>query len=514
MGHRSHPAPTPLLFGYDPGRDLPADHLARLVELVVEEATLPRSLPAGRGQPAFDPRLCAKVLLYGYATGARSSRQLERLCSDSLPFLFLTRGDAPSYRTLCSFRVQHTDVIEQVWLQLFGVAERAGMKRLGRVVLDSSKLRADAGPEAVLKRREFQPFLDHLRSALKEAQESDARDEADPPGQARTGQPADTAQMRELLRSVRRQIARERKAVLGEEASAEPAARPPLGPRMEPRIKAASAAVEAAQEAGGGFVCVTDPDACMMGEGREKRIHECHSYEVAVDEDAGLLVVGRASQSPVDNPRLEPLLEAAALLEPGGIRSVTADSGYYGGDAVGRLLGAGIDVCIPDSNTAGDLHRGQPIGTIRSASRGSVALEYDAEADCYRCPEGNALLRSGRRQDCGQSVGVYRAERPCTGCPLAKDCLTQAGAKHRTVKRGEYADILEAARQRFGEPAHQDRYHRRGSAVETVFGFLRSALGFHRWSVRGKDRVASEARLFSMAYQLRKAHVKWSQTMS
>ncbi len=43
-----------------------------------------------------------------------------------------------------------------------------------------------------------------------------------------------------------------------------------------------------------------------------------------------------------------------------------ADSGYYGGDAVGCLLSEGIDLCIPDSNTAGYLRRCQLIGAIRS----------------------------------------------------------------------------------------------------------------------------------------------------
>src|ERR1051326_4308201 len=141
MGYRPHPAPQYMLFGYDPVRDLPADHLARLVEYVVEEANLPKTISGGRGQPAFDPRLCAKVLVYGYATRVRSSRQLERLCSESLPYLFLTRGDTPSYRTLCHFRVNHSDIIERVFTELFAVAGECGMERLGAIVIDSSKFR-------------------------------------------------------------------------------------------------------------------------------------------------------------------------------------------------------------------------------------------------------------------------------------------------------------------------------------------------------------------------------------
>ena len=514
MGYRPHPAPQYMLFGYDPVRDLPADHLARLVEYVVEEANLPKTISGGRGQPAFDPRLCAKVLVYGYATRVRSSRQLERLCSESLPYLFLTRGDTPSYRTLCHFRVNHSDIIERVFTELFAVAGECGMERLGAIVIDSSKFRADASPEAVIKQTEFAPLLDELKRILAEAREADERDEEDPPGQTRTGQPVDSDQMRDILRRVRKRLARSRKSDNGNDMPASEvntSARQPFGPRMLPRIKAAIETLEAAQEQKSKHACLTDPDAQMMKEGREKHIHECHSFEVVVDRQDGLLVVGQTCQSPTDNARLQPLVDAAKTQEPNGIKSADADSGYYSGDTVAALLSAGIDTCIPDTNTACDLHRGLPIGTTRSRGRGSITLEYDAEANCYRCPEDNTLLPQAHRQDYGQMVTVYRAKKPCTDCPLACDCLTQPNAQYRTLKRGDHADRLEEARQRFSQKEHQDRYHHRGEAVETVFGFIRGTLGYIRWMLRGKERVACEGKLFKTAYQLRKVHVRWAQ---
>ena len=76
----------------------------------MEATVTPPRRPPGPGQPPFDPRLPLKVLVYGYATGQRSSRQLERLCAESLPYLFLTRGDTPSYQTLCTVRVEQTEL--------------------------------------------------------------------------------------------------------------------------------------------------------------------------------------------------------------------------------------------------------------------------------------------------------------------------------------------------------------------------------------------------------------------
>jgi hypothetical protein len=190
---------------------------------------------------------------------------------------------------------------------------------------------------------------------------------------------------------------------------------------MRPQIEVAEVAIEGAQADGQAYRCLTDPDAPMMGEGREKKVRECHSFEVAADN--GLIVAGGRCPDGNDNGGLEPLVAAAQAQEPEGIQAVTAESGYYAGDAVAGLIRAGIDRCIPDSNTAGDLHRGQPIGTIRDRSRGSVPLVYDAQADSYQCPEGNRLLPALHKPDCGQWVTEYRAQQECQGCPLPPPCL-------------------------------------------------------------------------------------------
>ena len=61
---------------------MPEDHLARFVsELVDEVIELEPFLAVyteKRGFPPYDPRLMVKVLIYGYTTGVRSSRKIEK----------------------------------------------------------------------------------------------------------------------------------------------------------------------------------------------------------------------------------------------------------------------------------------------------------------------------------------------------------------------------------------------------------------------------------------------------
>jgi transposase len=482
MSYRHYPPPAPLLFGYDPVRDLPSDHLARLVEQVVEASVAPPQRRRGPGQPAFDPRLSIKVLVYGYATGQRSSRQLERLCEESLPYLFLTRGDTPSYRTLCSVRVEQSALLEQVWVALFAVADGLGLKRLGQIVVDSTKLRANASPDAVLTKDEYAAVRAELAAILAEAAKVDARESGEgPPGSTRLGTDVPPDQMRAILRRVRKQQEAQKQAAK-QAAKQTPVGDPAvlanlpkegeapatgaltggaLGPPMCRRIAAALEALDEAIREEREHLCLTDPDARMMAEGREKKIRECHSFEVAVDREAGLLVVGQTTQESHDNTRLLPLVEAAREHEPQGVVAADGDSGYYSGDMIGELLCEGVDVCVPDSNTAGDLHRNQPVGTTRDRGQEWVAFVYDAASDAYSCPEGNILRPRQQVEHGGQRVMVYRAKRDCSGCERAGACLHQPGAKRRTLKVGAYDAILEAARQQFDDPEQRERYRHR-----------------------------------------------------
>ncbi|WP_205877934.1 transposase [Mycobacterium camsae] len=81
---------------------LPAEHLARFVADLVDEhlhlARIRAGYTEGSGGPPYDPRLMVRILMYGYATGVRSSRKLEAACVDVVAFRWLAAGSAPDYR--------------------------------------------------------------------------------------------------------------------------------------------------------------------------------------------------------------------------------------------------------------------------------------------------------------------------------------------------------------------------------------------------------------------------------
>ncbi|MGZ8633594.1 MAG: transposase, partial [Solirubrobacteraceae bacterium] len=69
---------------------LPAGHLAWYLLDVVEELDLAAFYGVyrrdGSGRPAHDPGMMVALLLYAYAVGERSSRQIERRCQEDVAF--------------------------------------------------------------------------------------------------------------------------------------------------------------------------------------------------------------------------------------------------------------------------------------------------------------------------------------------------------------------------------------------------------------------------------------------
>src|ERR1700733_9769054 len=85
---------------------LPEDHLAHYISETIEALDL-RAFYAryedggARNQPSA---MMVKVLVYGYATGVFSSREIAKKLHEDVAFRLLAAGNFPKHRTLCDFR--------------------------------------------------------------------------------------------------------------------------------------------------------------------------------------------------------------------------------------------------------------------------------------------------------------------------------------------------------------------------------------------------------------------------
>ncbi|WP_148236706.1 IS1182 family transposase [Intrasporangium calvum] len=319
---------------------LPADHLARFIaDLVDEHLDLSRihaSYTKAKGGPPYDPRLMVRILLYGYTTGVRSSRQLEAACVDVVAFRWLAAGAGPDFRSIGRFRKRHLAALGHLFVQALALCQAAGMVKLGRVALDGTKLRANASRRKAMsyaRMSEKEKILaQEVSDLLAQAEETDQAEDA------KFGKDRRGDELPEELRRRESRLARirEAKAALEAEARerAEAAAREKAAARGEgaessaQRVADAVAAAVPKPKAQRNF---TDPESRIM-KTADGSFHQCFNAQAVVDDTHQVIVAAEVSDCAADVANLIPMTEQVTANTGAAPREMVADAGYCSAD--------------------------------------------------------------------------------------------------------------------------------------------------------------------------------------
>jgi transposase len=213
---------------------LPDGHLAWFILDVVDQLDLTAFYRVhrddGHGHPAYDPKTLLGVLLYAYAIGVRSSRQVERRCHEDLAFRVLAGNQAPDHVTIARFRVRHQQALAGFLVASLKLCAAVGMIKLGTVALDGTKVAANA---ANTVSHTLDKIEREVAEILRQAAEADQHDDLEH-GQTRGDQ------LPEALASKASRLARLRQAKAQLEAEAAERQR-----RYEQRVAELAAAARA-----------------------------------------------------------------------------------------------------------------------------------------------------------------------------------------------------------------------------------------------------------------------------
>lgn len=333
---------------------LPEGHLARFVSELVEEALDLSAIRAAyteeRGYPPYDPRLMVKLLIYGYCTGQRSSRGIEKRCHDDVALRYLSAGAAPDYRSVARFRRRHLEALAGLFLQALRLCQRAGMVKLGKVALDGTKLRANASRHKAMSYQRMVEREAHLEAEIGAMlAEAERQDAAEDERWGPDGRDEDLPE--ELNRRVDRLLKiREAKQALEEEArraAAEKASERADAQDLEEQAKQAKveAAVSKAMPKPTAQRNFTDPDARIM-KMPDGAFHECYNGQAAVDEKYQVIVAADTTQCAADAPSLLPMLEQIKTNCGRLPEQPLADSGYCAEESLKTLTEMKVEALI------------------------------------------------------------------------------------------------------------------------------------------------------------------------
>ncbi len=125
---------------------LPEDDLAHFVIAAAERVSMSVFQVNDRnsGKPQYHPRMMLALLVYAYAQGLFSSRRIERATHRDLGVRFVTANTHPDHDTIAAFRRQNRPAFEAAFLDILLMARQAGLLRVGTVSVDGTKIDAIA----------------------------------------------------------------------------------------------------------------------------------------------------------------------------------------------------------------------------------------------------------------------------------------------------------------------------------------------------------------------------------
>jgi transposase len=347
---------------------LAEDHLSYFVSDLIDQLDLSQIEQhyerEERGYPPYHPRMMTKVLVYGYCVGVFSSRRLEKRLSEDMAFRVLAAGNEPDFRTISEFRRIHLKALEGLFVQVLQLALKLGAMKLGRVVIDGTKIKANASKHKAMSYermlREEQRLREEVKQLLAEAEQTDT-DEDKRYGRNRRGDelPAELGRREERLKRIaeakKALDARARAEAEEKDQNSDKNGRPGAGSKRGRR-----AAAQPKPKAQHNF---TDPESRIM-KGPDGFV-QAYNAQAAV-EPALQLIVGQAmTQQANDKQQLIPMIERVREQPGQKVQQVLADSGYCSEENLRKAAKKKVDLYV----AMGKQKHNQP---VPSSPRGRI----------------------------------------------------------------------------------------------------------------------------------------------
>lgn len=440
---------TPLLLPPDLRQWVPEDHLVHYVVDAVESLPLTtlRVNERGTGDEQYPPRMLLSLLIYCYATGTFSSRQIERATYTDVAVRFLSGDTHPDHDTICEFRRQNQALLAESFVQVLALARELKVLQVGQitVAVDGSKVLANASKHAAVSYQragqQIEVLHQEVAQLLAKAEQADStplEDGLSIPGEITRRR--DRLQQLQAARAVLEQRARAR--ALAERPAyeaqiAERQQRRDRGDRVRGREPQPPRETPGPKDQ----FNFTDPQSRIMKAGSGDHFEQAYNAQAGVETESRLIVAARVSDAPNDKEQLVPTVRAVPSAVVDTVGAVLADNGFYSAHAVQTL----------------------------EANQGPTVY-----------------------------AAVEKTRHHRTVADLEKKSDPPAPPPE--------AEATERMRHRLHTQAGRALYQLRQQTVEPVFGIIKEALGFRRFSLRGLAGAALEWTLVCLAYNLRRLH--------
>jgi len=469
------------------------------------------------GRPAYDPAILLKIILFAYAKGITSSREIQWCCETNILFKALSCDTVPHFTTIAHFVSSHADEIETLFEQILLICHEQGLLGNDLFAIDGCKMPSDAAKEwsgtfkeLAGKRQKIQRRIRYCLDRHK------TLDTSDPDNQARLERSQQTLATLDAACDRIDQFLKMHA--------------PRMGQGKRPKEVKSN---------------ITDNESAKMT--TSKGTIQGYTGVATVDGKHQVIVDGQTFGAGQEHHTLQPVLESVRgryrrlrirkdIFKGRNKPVITADTGFANEANMQYLKDNQVDAYIPDNqfrsrdprfagHKAKYGRKPAVTGTPWDGARKKGVIpasefHFDAKALVCVCPQGKTLSYRGTRVNAqGDTVAYFEGRlSQCRHCPRKQDCMyTPESTDHRKGKGRQVSFVLERpAKRKSGTPytdwmkarvdseKGREIYSHRMSVVEPVFGNIGTNKGLCRFSLRGKRKVQGQWQLYCMVHNIEK----------
>lgn len=328
----------------------------------------------GTGSEQYPPGMMLGVLIYCYANGLFSSRQIERATYQHLSVRYLAANTHPDHDTIAKFRRDNGALLRSAFVQLLQLARQAGLLQLGVLALDGTKLEANAAKRKTLTAAQVEEGLRQLEQQVRQLLERAERaDQSQDAGQELPDELADAQSRRARLLRAKAQLeeqARVRHAHREEQRRERPPGDKPRRLSSEPRPT--------------DTLNPTDPESTLTPTARQRYVQGYNGQLTVSAQGVGLIVAADVVRDTSDLQQLQPMIAQAVDNTGQAPGHVLVDTGYENMRhiiAVEEQLGTQV-LCPPAAiaNARPDLQARSPWRRQRKAKRAQLRVRLQTQA--------------------------------------------------------------------------------------------------------------------------------------
>ena len=108
-----------------------------------------------KGKPAYSSHMLTRLVIMASVDGIFSSRKIMKLAEENMIYIYLSGMDKPDFRTICRFKIECAEQIQEAFEMTVTVAKNAGMVKLKHIAIDGTKIKANASSSNLINQEEI-----------------------------------------------------------------------------------------------------------------------------------------------------------------------------------------------------------------------------------------------------------------------------------------------------------------------------------------------------------------------